>query len=137
MTIDWSRTVSAEAKTSAALAAARAAAHATLADRITAARAAMITTLPGQEMIYLAKEAEAKAWLADRAPAPADYPLISAEVGITAPDAAALVQIWLNMAALWRGAAAQLEALRLTTAAAIEAAGTVEAVAAAIAPTDI
>lgn len=85
-------------------------------------RSAYITTIPGQEMIYLAKEAEARAWLADPAPDPADYPLLVAEIGITAPDAAQLAQLWLNMAALWRGVAATLEALRLGTAAALSAA---------------
>ena len=84
-------------------------------------------------MIYLAKEAEARAWIADPAPDPANYPLLSAEVGITAPDAASLAQLWLNMAVLWRAAAAQLEALRMTIGAAIDAAETPEDVAAALA----
>jgi len=115
------------------LAGARSAARVQLSDAIRAARTAMITDLPGQDMIYLAKEAEARAWAADRAPNPADYPLLSAEIGITAPDAASLVQIWLNLADLWRAAAARLEALRMATAAAIDAAETPEDVARAMA----
>ncbi len=107
-----------------------------LARAITASRTALITDLPGQQMIYLAKEAEARAWLADAAPNPAEYPLLSAEVGITAPDAPSLAQLWLNMGQLWRAAAAQLEALRMSTLAAIDAAETPEDIEAALAALD-
>ncbi|WP_288994726.1 hypothetical protein [uncultured Gemmobacter sp.] len=131
--IDWSRTITAEARAAAALEAAKAEARVTLAAAVTAARAALITDLPGQSMIYLAKEAEARAWMADPTPDPAAYPLLSAELGITAPDAASLAQIWLNLATLWRSTAADLEALRLTTIAAIDAATTLEEVDAAMA----
>ncbi|WP_288996793.1 hypothetical protein [uncultured Gemmobacter sp.] len=130
--IDWSRTITAEARAAAALEAAKAEARVTLAAAVTAARAALITDLPGQSMIYLAKEAEARAWMADPTPDPAAYPLLSAELGITAPDAASLAQIWLNLATLWRSTAADLEALRLTTSAAIDAATTLEEVGAAM-----
>jgi len=133
MSIDWSRTITAEARAAAALEAAKAEARVTLAAAVTAARAALITDLPGQSMIYLAKEAEARAWMADPTPDPAAYPLLSAELGITAPDGASLAQIWLNLATLWRSTAADLEALRLTTRAAIDAATTVEEVGAAMA----
>lgn len=131
--IDWSRTITAEARAAAALEAAKAEARVTLAAAVTAARAALITDLPGQSMIYLAKEAEARAWMADPTPDPAAYPLLSAELGITAPDGASLAQIWLNLATLWRSTAADLEALRLTASAAIDAATTVEEVGAAMA----
>lgn len=132
MSIDWSKTITAEDRAADALAAAQAEARVTLAGAVATARAGLITDLPGQQMIYLAKEAEAARWAADPAPDLADYPLIAAEIGITAPDAASLVQIWLNMAALWRSAAADLEALRLTASAAIDAATTVEEVGAAV-----
>lgn len=85
-----------------------------------------ITTIPGQEMVYQAKEAEAKDYVA-LATAPAaldDFPLLAAEVGITAPTAYELAQLWLNMAAQWRGIAAQLETLRLGTIGAMEDAET-------------
>ncbi|WP_054302632.1 hypothetical protein [Gemmobacter sp. LW-1] len=131
--IDWSRTITAEARAAAALEAAKAEARVTLAAAVTAARATLITDLPGQSMIYLAKEAEARTWIADPTPDPAAYPLLSAELGITAPDGASLAQIWLNLATLWRSTAADLEALRLTTRAAIDAATTVEEVEAAMA----
>lgn len=116
------------------LAEAKATARALLAAHAAEARTAYITVLPGQDMIYLAKEAEARAWIADPVPNPANYPLLVAEIGITAPDAAALTQLWLNLAALWRAAAAQLEALRMSVGAAIDAAETVDAVADALLP---
>lgn len=123
---------SAEAIAADRLATAKAEARARLAAAIASARSAVITVLPGQDMIYQAKEAEARAWIADPAPDLADYPLLSAEIGLTAPDAHSLAQLWLNMALLWRQAAAELEALRLGVGAAIEAAGTVEEVEAAM-----
>lgn len=49
----------------------------------------MVTDLPGQSMI---KEAEARAFLADPAPDMANYPMLSAEVGISAPDVETLAQ---------------------------------------------
>ncbi|MDZ7908267.1 MAG: hypothetical protein U5N10_08655 [Gemmobacter sp.] len=125
MTIQWDQLIAADSRAAAALAEARATAHAALAARIAAARSALITDLPGQQMIYLAKEAEARAFLADPAPDLAAYPLLAAEVGLTAPDAQALAQVWLNMAMLWRNAAAGLEATRLALGAAIDAATTV------------
>ena len=130
--IDWTATIPAEARAAEALAEAKATARAEITTRISAARSAMITTLPGQQMIYLAKEAEAARYIADPAPDLATYPMLAAEIGITAPDAWQLAQIWLSMADLWRQAAAQLEALRLGTAAAVEAAGTVGEVEAAM-----
>lgn len=114
----------------------KAAARERLASAIAAARTALITDLPGQEMIYLAKEAEARDWLAATDPDVADYTLLSAEVGITAPDPDSLAQLWLHLGQLWRGAAAQLEALRMTTLAAIDAAGTPADIEAAMAALD-
>ncbi|WP_323041588.1 hypothetical protein [Gemmobacter sp.] len=132
ITIDLNQLITAEAKAAEALALARETARARLAAHIAAARASYITILPGQDMIYQAKEAEARAWIADPAPDLEDYPLLSAEIGLTAPDAQSLAQLWLNMASLWRQAAAGLEAVRLTVGAAIEAATTVEAITAAM-----
>lgn len=132
VTVDWSQMITAAAAAEAALTTARAAARARLTAHITTARAALITVLPGQDMIYQAKEAEARAWIADPSPDPANYPLLAAEIGLTAPDAHSLAQLWLNMAQLWRQAAADLEALRLGVGAAIDAAETVEEVEAAL-----
>ncbi|WP_370206737.1 hypothetical protein, partial [Pararhodobacter marinus] len=86
-----------------------------------------------QDLIYQAKEAEARAYVADPSPDLADYPLLSAETGITAPDAAALAALWISLSADWRATAATLEALRMTTGAAIDAAATEAEIAAAIA----
>lgn len=133
ITIDLGQMVTAEAKAEAALAEAKAVAKRGLLEYITAARSALVTTLPAQDMIYLAKEAEAAAWVAADAPDLADYPLLSAEVGISAPDADQLAQLWLNMSSMWRAAAAQLEALRLSRGAQIDAAETPEAALALIA----
>ena len=129
--IDWTATVPAATRAAEALAEAKSRAHAELAAAVAEARAAYITTLPGQQMIYMAKEAEARAYVADPAPDMATYPLLSAEIGITAPDAWQLAQIWLAMADLWRHAAARIEAWRLGVAAQIEAAATVGEVEAA------
>jgi hypothetical protein len=112
---------------------ARIRAMATLSGWIASARAQLITDLPGQDMVYLAKEAEARAWVAEATPDIAHFPLLAAEVGLTAPDADQLAQLWLNMAALWRSTAAQLEALRLSAQAAISAAESEAGIAAALA----
>lgn len=85
-------------------------------------RARLVTDLPGQEMLYLRKEAEARAFLADPDPDLALYPFLAAEVGATAPSADQVAQVYLNMAALWTGIGAALEALRLGAIAAIEGA---------------
>ncbi|MDD2868439.1 hypothetical protein [Neomegalonema sp.] len=111
---------------------ARTAARQVLDAHVAAARAAFVTALPGQEMVYLAKEAEAREWAAATAPDLADYPLLSAEVGVTAETADQLAQVWLNMAALWRSAAARLEARRLGVSAALDAARSPEEVEAAL-----
>lgn len=119
-------TRSAESK-AAVLAKAQASARARIDESITAARRLYITTLPGQEMIYQAKENEAKAYLVlDPEPADLDeFPMLAAEVGVTAPTAYELAQIWLNMAAQWRAVAADLENLRLTAREEIDNATTV------------
>ena len=91
-----------------------------------AVRRRYVTTITGQDMLYLRKEAEARAYVADPAQDPADYPLIIAEVGITASSAWEVAQVYLNMAALWVVAAAQLETARLGAIAAIEAAESTE-----------
>lgn len=96
-------------------------------------RARFITVIPGQEMLYLLKEREAIRWLEATSPDPADYELIAAEVGITAPDAGQVAQVYVNMAAMLRQTAAQLETLRLGTIAVMEGASETAAIEAALA----
>jgi hypothetical protein len=98
-------------------------------------RARHITPIPGQDMIYLAKEAEALRWLAAD-PAPADligYPLLAAEIGITAETPDQLAQLWVHLGQIWRGLAAEIETLRLGAIRAITEAGDEDGVSAALA----
>jgi hypothetical protein len=106
------------------LTSAKAAAHAAVEAAVSAIRRAFVTDLPAQEMIYLAKEAEARAWQAATDPDLADYPFMQAEVGLTAATPAALAALWITMAGQWRAVAAQIEAARMTATAAIGAATT-------------
>lgn len=95
-------------------------------EMIGARRAEYITTTPGQEAIYAAKDAEARRYLA-MSPPPADltgFPFLAAEVGITAPDAASLAQLWVQMAEQWRQVVAQMEQLRIGAIATIKVAAT-------------
>src|ERR1051325_4892194 len=95
-------------------------------------RSRFVTVIPGQELLYLLKEREAVDWLAAEAPAIADYPLVAAEIGITANDADQVAQVYVNMAAMLRLTAAQLETLRLGAVVAIEGAADGEAIEAAL-----
>lgn len=97
------------------------------------ARLAYITDIPGQDAIYIAKLEEARAWLAAADPALADYPLIASEVGVTAPTAYEVAQIFLNLNALWVQVAAAIDGGCFATEAAVQAATTPEEVAVAVA----
>lgn len=77
-------------------------------------RTLFITELPAQQMIYLAKEAEARAYLAATPADLGQYPLIAAEVGITADTALALAQLWVGTANQWRALAANIEGIRMS-----------------------
>lgn len=90
-----------------------------------------ITALPGQDMVYLQKEREARDWVAGRAlevnaPDPADFPHLAGEVGVTAPDMDGVAQVYLNMAALFRRVSAVIEREVLTALTRIDAATTSE-----------
>lgn len=116
------------------LAMARAEAMARINDWAGHERSKHITSSPGQEMLYLAKEAEALRYLAQD-PEPtdlADFPLIAAEIGITAPTAWQIAQLWAGLSALWRQAAATIEATRLTAARQIAEASTEAEITAAL-----
>jgi hypothetical protein len=98
----------------AALAPFRTAAVAEVNSLIAFVRNRIITDIPGQQMIYLRKETEAKEWLASAEPLLSDFPLLAAEVGITAPSPDQLAQVWLNQAHRWAAVIAPaLERLRM------------------------
>ncbi|WP_273523937.1 hypothetical protein [Rhodosalinus sediminis] len=87
-------------------------------------RARYVTQIPGQEMIYLEKEAEAARYLAAD-PTPSDlteFPFLAAETGFTAPTAAEVAQTYLDRAAHYRQIGAQLEGTRMEAISIIEAA---------------
>lgn len=91
-------------------------------DRLTEAmkeiRNGIVTDLPGQQMIYLRKEEQARALVAavtgGQIPVPADYPLLAAEVGLTAQTIYQVAQVILFKSTLWQRIAAALEAYRFT-----------------------
>lgn len=91
-------------------------------------RSKYITTIEGQEMLYLDKEREAVAFLSDPEPDLANYPFISREVGVTATTAQELAQVWLNSAFMWRQIAAELEKQRFEALNAIAVATTYDEV---------
>lgn len=90
-----------------------------------------ITDIPGQEMLYIRKEEEARRFLDDLNPDPEHYPLVMAEVGITGETAFQVATIYVMMGRELINTAAPLETLRLSTVLAIETAETFEAVEAA------
>jgi hypothetical protein len=103
----------------------RAAAHVEI-DRIAGSvRASVLTMVPGQEMTYLRKEDQARAYLADGDPDDADYLLLQASVGADAyptghPNAGQLVATVAEAAAVvmmvsdaWTGLGATIEHVRL------------------------
>lgn len=75
-------------------------------------------------MLYLVKEDEAERFIHDPDPDLADYPLISAEIGITGPTAYEVAQVYLNLGAQFRQISAQLETIRLGHIAQVESAET-------------
>ncbi|MEM7751809.1 MAG: hypothetical protein AAF230_00250 [Pseudomonadota bacterium] len=121
------------------LAAELAAARANAIEAVNAAartvRLRFVTDIPGQEMIYSEKRSEAAAFVSIT-PSPIDltpYPFIAAEVGITAPSAYEVAQLYLNLAAQWIEAGSALEAIRLGAVQSIETATTQSQIDAALA----
>lgn len=100
--------------------------------KVGAVRERYITVAPGQEMIYLGKEAEAKRLLAPYSDLPPwqyagweqEYPFIAKEVGVTAPNPREVAETFLTLAAQWRAVGSDLEALRVSTNRALETAAT-------------
>lgn len=87
-----------------------------------AARLQWITPGSGQALTYEQKRAEAERMATDPAPKPTDYPLLAAEVGITAETLTAVGTLVRARAAAWTAIAAQIESLRLQAKAAVMAA---------------
>lgn len=83
-------------------------------------RARYITPGAGQAMTYQAKADEARRLAGDPSPDPADYPLLSAEVGIAAPDLASVGAVVLAAHQAWQMIGAGIEAARLGAKQAIE-----------------
>ncbi len=89
-------------------------------------RTEVITDLPGQDMIYLRKEEEGRRYLdLPEEPSTLDmFPLIAAEIGLTAPTAYQVAMIWVQLGSMWVSIAAQMEALRMDLSAQIQSAST-------------
>ncbi|MDM9629549.1 hypothetical protein QTL95_27060 [Rhizobium sp. S152] len=87
-----------------------------------------ITAGEGQAMTYMQKAAEAAGYLAAVAknenPDPVDYPLLSAEIGITGATIIEVATVIDGAYRGWQQIGAAIEAMRLGTKAAIEAAET-------------
>jgi hypothetical protein len=72
-----------------------------------------ITPGAGQAMTYQQKTGEAARYLAATDPVPADYPSLSAEIGITAGDIGGVAQVIVAAHAQWQIIGAAIEAARL------------------------
>jgi hypothetical protein len=92
------------------------------------ARAKFVTQGSAQAMVYLAKEAEARSCLEDAHPSPADYPLLSAEIGITGKNLQEVASTVMASASAWHVIAAQIEKLRLLAKKMVQESATVAAV---------
>lgn len=89
-------------------------------------RKKFVTSIPAQDMIYQAKEAEAKAFLSDSDADPMEYPMLSAEVGITGDSLFQVAQIIMHLSFMLRQVAAGLERVRLNGIKGIEEATTID-----------
>ena len=89
----------------------------------------------GQDLAYLVKENDARVCLADPSPDATDYPMIAAEVGITGATLTDVATAVVTKANEWKIISGAIEAVRLGTKQAVDAATTeaeVDAVCAAI-----
>lgn len=96
----------------------------TLKSRVDAAaeteRGRYITVGPGQAMTYLQKSDEAARYLSSTDPDPSTYPMLSAEIGITAPDLAGVAAVVNGAFLQWQMIGAAIEAARLGAKKAID-----------------
>lgn len=91
-----------------------------------AERLKYITAGAGQAMTYQQEADEAARYLSASNPKPADYPMLAAEVGITAEDFAGVAAVVNAAYRNWQQLGASIEAVRLGTKAAIDAATNVD-----------
>lgn len=87
-------------------------------DRVGQLRKQIYTDIPGQDALYLEKRAEAVAYVREERvrgePATlTDYPLLANEIGVTAPSAWTLAQLWLNRSDQFKRVGAATEGLRM------------------------
>jgi len=132
---EWHQTWTARAETPAELAAAKADAIIAIDADAEAQRLRYVTPGAAQQLVYEAKRHEAVALASDESPDPSNYPLLSAEIGITASTLTDVGAAVLLTAAQWRNVAAAIEHLRLGAKQAVAAATTIAAVHAAAAVT--
>ncbi len=83
-----------------------------------------ITAGAGQALTYMQKSDEARRYLAASEPNDNDYPLLAAEVGITATDMGGVATVILAAFSHWQQIGAAIEAARLGGKAAIESSET-------------
>ncbi|CDN52546.1 Hypothetical protein RG1141_CH01810 [Neorhizobium galegae bv. officinalis bv. officinalis str. HAMBI 1141] len=85
-----------------------------------------ITAGAGQAMTYQQKADEAREYLEEDQPDAADYPLLTAEIGITGATIADVANVIIASFQQWQVIGGAIEAARLGTKAAIDAAETVD-----------
>jgi hypothetical protein len=125
--INWTAKVSGATQITDGLTEAKSSVMVKINARITVARLLFITPLVGQDNVYAAKEEEAKLYLAE-SPSPVTldaYPHLKNEVGVTAPDATQLSQLWLNMSYYWRQVSGGIEGARMRAYANVSSSATV------------
>lgn len=83
-------------------------------EKAEAERLKYITAGAGQAMTYAQKADEARLCLAANDPDPEDYPLLAAEIGITAPTLVGVAQVVAAANSQWLQIGAAIEAARLS-----------------------
>lgn len=90
------------------------------------ARQRYITPGAGQAMTYQAKSAELARYDTDTNPVKADYPFLSAEIGVTAPSLSAVADVVREALAGWTIVGGAIERARLKAKAGVDAAKTAQ-----------
>lgn len=87
-----------------------------------------VTPIEGQTTVYQLKKDEAERFVADANPDLVNYPLISAEIGITADTAENVAEVYLQLNDIFMSTLAKVEGIRLGYIAQLEKAETIGAV---------